>query len=348
MKIQSIEIKGLWHLYNLTWNLNSRVNVLAGGNGAGKTTILNIVSNLVSKGRLPEKLVGKADKVTITFDNGLKIINTNFNDTLHALSKKAEHDEAYRELWNDVDKKISQEDRKTELDHIKLQASMTVMMKGNKKLPFRPSFNLVNASMIGSFDSALPASYDTERLKELKEEGVESALDIKLHEIQTQYAYYIGDLANRMEKLVSQGAENKWNEIQALYLRKNTFISMIDALFEGTGKRINREKSRLEFISDDFDEPLSVYQLSSGEKQIIFILLSVLLQNGNEYILFMDEPEISLHIEWQEVLMSNILDLNPNCQIVSSSHAPSLIVRGWQESVTGLEEIKHKEKKHGI
>ena len=39
--IRRIEIEGLWHRYNIAWDLRPDVNILAGVNGVGKTTILN-------------------------------------------------------------------------------------------------------------------------------------------------------------------------------------------------------------------------------------------------------------------------------------------------------------------
>ena len=39
--IRRIEIDGLWHRYNVAWDLRPDVNILAGINGVGKTTILN-------------------------------------------------------------------------------------------------------------------------------------------------------------------------------------------------------------------------------------------------------------------------------------------------------------------
>jgi len=47
--------------------------------------------------------------------------------------------------------------------------------------------------------------------------------------------------------------------------------------------------------------------LSSGEKQLLIFLGETLLQEGQEYIFLADEPELSLHIEWQEELVSNLL-----------------------------------------
>ena len=39
--IRRIEIDGLWHRYDIAWDLRPDVNILAGINGVGKTTILN-------------------------------------------------------------------------------------------------------------------------------------------------------------------------------------------------------------------------------------------------------------------------------------------------------------------
>lgn len=39
--IRRIEIHGLWHRYNIAWELRPDVNILSGINGVGKTTILN-------------------------------------------------------------------------------------------------------------------------------------------------------------------------------------------------------------------------------------------------------------------------------------------------------------------
>ena len=40
--IKRIEIHGLWHRYDIAWDLRPDVNILSGINGVGKTTILNL------------------------------------------------------------------------------------------------------------------------------------------------------------------------------------------------------------------------------------------------------------------------------------------------------------------
>ena len=84
-----------------------------------------------------------------------------------------------------------------------------------------------------------------------------------------------------------------------------------------------------------------MYDLSSGEKQLFYIMLKVLLQEKQEYIFFMDEPELSLHVDWQEKLIDKILLLNPNCQLIISTHSPSLLFQGWDSKVINIEDLKH-------
>ena len=72
---------------------------------------------------------------------------------------------------------------------------------------------------------------------------------------------------------------------------------------------------------------------------MLIILLSVLVQNKRHYTLFMDEPEVSLHVEWQQQLVSLIRDLNPNAQIILTTHSPAVIMNGWADCVTDVEDI---------
>lgn len=86
-------------------------------------------------------------------------------------------------------------------------------------------------------------------------------------------------------------------------------------------------------------ETLSPYKLSSGEKQILVILLTVLVEDKKPYVLFMDEPEVSLHIEWQQKLINTIRQINPNAQIILTTHSPAVIMNGWLDSVTEVSDI---------
>jgi predicted ATPase len=106
---------------------------------------------------------------------------------------------------------------------------------------------------------------------------------------------------------------------------------------KATGKKIVRTENEIRF--DQMGEILVPYQLSSGEKQVLAILLTVLVENEEPYVLFMDEPEVSLHVEWQERLVELILKLNPKVQIILTTHSPALIMNGWMDKVTEVTDI---------
>ena len=72
------------------------------------------------------------------------------------------------------------------------------------------------------------------------------------------------------------------------------------------------------------ERELAVNVLSSGEKQLLILLTETLLQQSQPYIFIADEPELSLHIEWQRKLVNSIRNLNPNAQIIFATHAPEI------------------------
>ena len=124
---------------------------------------------------------------------------------------------------------------------------------------------------------------------------------------------------------------------QQLSLSKKRFQDMVDDLFSDTGKKIVRTENEIRF--SQIGETLVPYQLSSGEKQMLAILLTVLVEDNQHYVLFMDEPEVSLHIEWQKRLIDLCVELNPNVQIILTTHSPAVVMNGWMDAVTEVTDI---------
>ena len=85
-------------------------------------------------------------------------------------------------------------------------------------------------------------------------------------------------------------------------------------------------------------EPFDLRYLSSGEKQIIIILGEALLQLGTASVYLADEPELSLHVEWQEKLVSSIRELNSGAQLVFATHSPD-IVSEYGDRVIDMERV---------
>lgn len=134
-------------------------------------------------------------------------------------------------------------------------------------------------------------------------------------------------------------ATNFPDEADRINKRIRTFFETVDRLFAKTQKKIQIDPHTNHLIFIDDGELIPLYKLSSGEKQLLLILMRVFLMEERPYILLMDEPEISLHIEWQYKLFEEIRHLNPNCQIITSTHSPSLFGDGWGDKLVFVEEL---------
>ena len=161
-----------------------------------------------------------------------------------------------------------------------------------------------------------------------------SLLDLQLYQLQRKYLDYQVNIGNR---IIEQLQAGNMDAAQQLSEKKKRFQDIVDELFVETGKRIIRTENEIRFTQ--IGEQLMPYQLSSGEKQMLIILLTVLVEDNLPYVLFMDEPEVSLHIEWQKRLIDLCLELNPNIQIILTTHSPAVIMNGWMDSVTEVTDI---------
>lgn len=77
---------------------------------------------------------------------------------------------------------------------------------------------------------------------------------------------------------------------------------------------------------------------SSGEKQLLILLTQTLLQENQPYVFLADEPELSLHIEWQRNIVGAIHEMNPNAQIIVATHSPE-VAGQWIQEIIPMESI---------
>ena len=156
--------------------------------------------------------------------------------------------------------------------------------------------------------------------------------------MQSDYGYYLSDLVKELTERINSNSSITKQELDKINERKNLFISLVNECFAETGKELSNDSTKLIFLKDN---AISIYpkELSSGEKQLLIILLTVLLERGEEYILMLDEPEISMHISWQYKLIDMILQLNPNVQILLTTHSPMIFSDGWGDKAIYMEDI---------
>ena len=214
------------------------------------------------------------------------------------------------------------------------------MLKGVKLDVVPEDAKWIRYDLIRSLDSNLQQAFSentgfiTQAMTALAGVGAGSLLDMQLFQLQRKYLDYQVNIGNRIiEKLQTGDTE----AAQQMSQKKTRFQDIVDELFSDTGKKIIRTANELQFTQ--IGEVLLPYRLSSGEKQILIILLTVLVEDNQPYVLFMDEPEVSLHMEWQKRLVDLCIELNPNVQIILTTHSPAIVMNGWVDSVTEVSDI---------
>lgn len=109
---------------------------------------------------------------------------------------------------------------------------------------------------------------------------------------------------------------------------RELFLDVINDFFvsSGTDKKIIIS-SEGQVYFESHNRKIKLSDLSSGEKQIIITFASLIfgLKGRTTGIFIVDEPEASLHLEWQAKFVPAILKTNENIQLIFATHSPELI-----------------------
>ncbi len=70
-------------------------------------------------------------------------------------------------------------------------------------------------------------------------------------------------------------------------------------------------------------DSIGLVSLSSGEKNILRLLVEAILTHRDT--LLIDEPELSLHVDWQRRLIATMQALNPDAQYILATHSPEIM-----------------------
>ena len=331
--ITKVEINKLWGYedLNFIWNLNPDVNILAGDNGSGKSTVLNLIIGILKK--QTEKFISLVDSVNIAFDNKQTFFWATVSDKITNLKKLKDSftdASSSNELLWDLHRQI--EDALQEIN--KRSEDVKTVDTVNFSIALHPKNTVFKLDVINTFEQPLKES---ESIQKLSNSEIKTELDFQIFNLQKKYLDYQITIGNRAIEILQKGENN----ILKVSAKKTLFLDTIDALFRHTQKKIDRTKNEVSFIQRG-EKEISPYQLSSGEKQMLIILLTALVQDEKHFIMIMDEPEISLHPDWQENLIDNIRKLNANVQIIIATHSPSIVINGWKDKVFEMSEIQTK------
>lgn len=107
------------------------------------------------------------------------------------------------------------------------------------------------------------------------------------------------------------------------------FIEIINSFIKDTGKKIYIDQVGHLFIKRPNGRDVSIDALSSGERQIVILFANVMFNRfaseSQENILIIDEPELSLHIKWQEIFIDTLLTASEKTQFILATHSPDIV-----------------------
>jgi len=343
MKIKKILVEKLWDKYTFSIDFDKQVTILIGKNGSGKSTILNLINELLSDGRNDNNY--KFKKVELSsFNKNRKI----------SIEQKSLQLGSEIERLNSVNKE-SIEELKALFDRIQQEIITSSILDDNKTISSSPKSNKdINYLFLTTFDMEV-------KNKELVKKHyagksyIKTELDIILNDLITNFKLYLLKVKEQVEKIQKkfdkelesyahknnmEGLTKKLLEkkikIDKIYENRDLFKSKINELFQDTEKEITLDENNSLIFQLKDKSYLTPYQLSSGEKQILIIMLNIMLLENKETILLMDEPEISLHVEWQRVFIKTLLELNSNLQIIIATHSPAIVSKEFRSKVVNL------------
>lgn len=121
----------------------------------------------------------------------------------------------------------------------------------------------------------------------------------------------------------------------------NDFLFIINSYLEDSYKELcfNNETSVLQCNIKDFngniiEEGIDVRFLSSGEQQLIILFGTLMFSQKDDTIYIIDEPELSLHVKWQESLFDHLKQIrSKDNQLIVATHSPIFAEKNRKNAV---------------
>lgn len=123
--------------------------------------------------------------------------------------------------------------------------------------------------------------------------------------------------------------EKKLAVFDALYSKIDLFKRIVNKRFKYKSISINKTQG---FVLRTQDErELDADSLSSGEQHEIVLLFQLLFRVTQDSLILIDEPELSLHIEWQQQFLADLEQITSLAKfdVIIATHSPQVISNRW-------------------
>lgn len=316
MKIKYIYIENFRGIRLCEISDFSKLNIIAGINGAGKSSLLDAIKILLSWFIARIRNI-KGNGITIT-DKDIS------NEANHCLLKIRMEDGLEWQLYKQRSTVRTKPANKTELTKMNAYAN-----KIAEDLGRYPESNLllIDAYSVNRIVSETPMRVRaTHKLQPIDALSVDMANSVNFHEFFIWFRE-MEDIEN--EKMRDTGTLVKDKRLEAV---RNT----IPALFKGYSNFKVQRSPKKAFIISKGNTRMDFNQLSDGEKSYMALIFDIAhkmamthptLENPleGEGIILIDEIELHLHPSWQREVIGNLQSTFPNCQFFITTHSPHVV-----------------------
>ncbi len=152
----------------------------------------------------------------------------------------------------------------------------------------------------------------------------------------------IHEILNIYDRALSDRAQVEKRAFEAI----RTFEKSVNQFLHGKKLSISdasfgvQRRSQLVELIDGKRYGLSV--LSSGERHVVTLLFSATHMSSTDGSVLIDEPELSLHVDWQRLILSELKKQAGERQIISCTHSPE-VVADHQDCLVDLKSEPYSE-----
>ena len=348
------KLSGVW---DIDFNLHPDINVLTGRNGAGKTTVLKLLWFMTSgniERIVPEITFESAEVETDAFTLRLKVVPKEqyplLQVELEFAGKEAikrnipcRHVFGSNDLFDKTDSEVAEASggsvffptfrrieggfstsSSTLLGRVRRSSALQdAMTELTDELSYK-KHHFVSAISTNDIVQLL-----TRQLAEKSKTANELQADLsnliertikEFDQKENVAATETLEAATRVIDTIRKAVRNIEGKREILFMPNTVLNRLVGELLRPKGIRV---KDVATF--GDVSSAIEAGHLSAGEKQ----MLSFLCYNAfsRESTIFIDEPEISLHVDWQRVLFPKLLEQGVGNQFIVATHSPFIYTK---------------------